>query len=80
MTENIIDNPIAVIAIILYGLLVITACIYALKISKQLEAHREHEKAERLKHILEYHSPKEDLAPLLGVVSPKITKNNKKKD
>jgi molybdopterin-guanine dinucleotide biosynthesis protein A len=77
MTENILDNPIAVVAIILYGLLMITTCIYALKVSKQLEEYKEQQKAERLKHILEYHSSQEELTPLLGVVAPK-TKTKKK--
>jgi hypothetical protein len=75
MTENIMDNPIAVVAIILYGLLVITACLYALRVSKQLKEFKENEKAERLKHILDYHTPTQEA--LLGVVAPK-TKTKKK--
>jgi len=72
MILNDLGTAVLITAIIVYGISMISLCVYALRLSKKIHDYEEQQKALRLRHLLEYHAP--EPTPLLGVVAPKKTK------
>jgi hypothetical protein len=76
MFINQLGTAVLITAIVIYGIAVISLCIYALNISKQLHDYKELQKSLRLRHLMDYHAPEINPAPILGVVAPKKTKKD----
>jgi hypothetical protein len=71
MILNDLGTAVLITAIIIYGIAMISLCVYALRLSKKIHDHEELQKSLRIRHLLDHHAQ----TPLLGVVTPQNTKD-----